>query len=210
MIDYDKCVEQTRGYGGSDGVVLPNGYLSFSSIEKLKTPRMWVEHYIYGNKQSIDGISYIAKGKEIAELRESDAIYQDKYPSLPVREKTLIVPIKLTFDGLYAPLLIKPDCMSADMSVLQDDKTQSIYSKKQWDRQRAYASMQFRLYSLAVYQLTGVIPQFRVLVMLMENEVETGLFNMYAVQYTERDMEDTREKFTKSVLQATQLMNIYR
>jgi len=206
---YEKWKNDGEKYGGDPDIVLPNGYLSNSSMDKLKSPDAWIEHYLKGNKQDLSGISYIKAGANFADKRENDEYYGEKYPSLPLKEKTIVIPVQLTGIDKKACVLIKVDCASEDLSILQDDKTADLYKKSPWDRRQVYNSQQFRLYSLGVYELTGKIPQFRCCVVDMVNNVETGTFTLYSVQYTEADMEQIRESFTRSVIQASQLVELY-
>jgi len=203
MNKYEKWQDAGVNQGGSLDYVIPNGYLSYSSIKLLANQERWVEHYIKGNKMDLSHIKAIQVGKEFAEKREFDEEYINKYPSLEKREKHLIVPVTLTSSDIKVCLYTRPDSVSTDYTLLQDDKTYDVNGKTNWNQRSVFGHMQFRLGCLAVYELTGLIPRFRVVAIEMDDGVETGNHHTYEVQYSEADMEHTRFTFTTAVIKAS-------
>lgn len=197
-------------YGGSPDIVLPNGYLSYTSINKLGTTNDWIEHYIKDRKKDLSSLRFIKAGKELSEKREFDIEYHNKYPSLAVKEGKHIVPIKLTGSDLRACLVLKPDSATEDLTHIMDDKMQDINSNSPWTQAKVYNWLQFRLYALAVYELTGKIPQITVCVIYGDKGVETGEHQLYTVKYSFGVIEDTRRVFTKAVVKANQLTELFK
>lgn len=185
--------------GGDITWIVPNGYVSYSSISKVySSPKDWAEHYIHGNKQDLSHLIQIREGSNIADKRENDEWYGAKYPSLPLKEELFMKAIKMT-NGKMIPIMAKIDCCSEDYMYLQDDKSADIYKKTPWSREKLYKENQFRLYSLMAYEITGKIPQFRVLVIDMLNGVELDTFSMFSVQYTMKELDEVREWVTEGV-----------
>lgn len=198
--------------GGDGEIVLPHGRLSYSSINMLKASDKWVEHYLKGNKQNFTSAS-IQAGQDFAKSREENPDFHTMFPSLDIKEKTLVVPIELAYGiNKKACLLAKMDGISEDFTIIQDDKMQHVSTKSKWTQSKVFYSLQFRLYSLAVYEHTGIIPKVQICIVETwtnptTGQIEvTGNHEMIYTQYTKNDMQNTRESFTASVLKANDLI----
>jgi hypothetical protein len=204
---YDKWKTLTYNNGGSEGIVVPNGALSYTSLNNLKRDTNgWIEHYLRGNKRDISHLPGIKDGREFAEKMETDATYQELYPTLELKEKALIVAIPCQRMQAMVPLLIKMDAVSDDYTHIIDHKSYSSNSKTTWNQKKVFGHLQFALYSMAIWVKTGKIPVIECVAVMIHDGKDTGVHESYKVQYPEYVMEATLLQFEMLANKAVSLV----